>query len=606
MSEFLVVTPTAGKNDISDELKDHICSILEAAFSEYEKYAQKNVVAGSKLHSSASRYGTFAMSRTEDESLFVSKGDFWTISSDPSSSHNVHSNLRLIGGSLEYQQPVWGTYSAVFGDRYINRLFAWNTTPALEPIHYSSKFGFHFISNRPILIALALAQVSGRGVALSYSYLLEYLNYGYSLAGNTPFEDVLCLPINKTLKIKDGRLSLTEFPRGLVPDFSFDHDLNEGGEALANALLESTTDAVDALKDPRVQLRLSGGKDSRMLLGALKRTNANVRAVTYGTNSDLETHLASTLASMSGIKHFIGRPSFVPGNTTKARVRNVLSDCLGIPPSEAHLSQYKGSAPEFPGEAISLGQWPLWKGGMAKLLRNTTEYVNLMLAKQSSGILLDAYQIEHDDFLSRWSKNVSASSELEKLYLFAREFRSGLYMQSHVNHYSQDAKLLYPISDMRVTSICDRLSMAEKVSEKALFVALKKIWPESLNYSFHGSSWRFESGGADPVLSGDSYVHRMKMVDLSPAKIEERTADSVPGEGGELSKPIVADLCRELVELENWKFVSCHLQSDFVQNVVLVAAGEEQKYSEIHREFAKYVWRVFTACVWFSGSWIRD
>src|SRR5699024_11105473 len=87
--------------------------------------------------------------------------------------------------------------------------------------------------------------------------------------------------------------------------------------------------------------------------------------------------------------------------------------------------------------------------------------------------------------------------EIEKLYLFAREFRSGRYLHAHIAQYSGSSMIAYPIADAEVGAVCDALTMYEKVSEKSLFGALQRIWPEVMRVPLDRSRWRFEAAGPD-------------------------------------------------------------------------------------------------------------
>ena len=74
---------------------------------------------------------------------------------------------------------------------------------------------------------------------------------------------------------KPPRIGLWSLPGGA-------QHLGEGAEAAAEAML-GAMDRVEAVLDGRpVQLRLSGGKDSRTLLALLKGRDMEVHAVTFG------------------------------------------------------------------------------------------------------------------------------------------------------------------------------------------------------------------------------------------------------------------------------------------------------------------------------------
>src|SRR6185312_4349054 len=172
---------------------------------------------------------------------------------------------------------------------------------------------FVFLSNRPVLAALALSWGATNGLSLSREYLTEYLLYGYSISGQTPYEGVETIPVDMAICIVEGQISFTGIPEGLTAALGKQHSLEEGGLALAEALKNAMTRSAKAIPSQNLQLRLSGGKDSRLLLGLLRNTNLNVRAVTFGRVDDAEVVLARHIADLCGVSHQITSPSEAVG-----------------------------------------------------------------------------------------------------------------------------------------------------------------------------------------------------------------------------------------------------------------------------------------------------
>ena len=513
--QFLCIVPKFERTSASEpgHIYSEITQIAESTEAAYRPYLSSAYGKPVLKRASSNSTGFLVVwNRTEDSEAgsYWSSGDRWVATAGQQVAQSIHSYVALAGGSLRYTRPVWGSYAAVLGERYTDRITAWSTAPALEAIHYGENSRYVFISNRPIIAALGRVNGDPTKLSLSDDYLSEYLAYGYSVSGQTPFSGIFTSPVNSAISVVKGRLQTEPAPKGLDSGLAPDHTEAEGAEALARALTNAMDRTEKEIRDGSLQVRLSGGKDSRLMLGLLRGRNLNASAITYGVHSDAEVTIAARVAAMAGIPHRVDSPPLSVGSNTSEQTLRTILECGGIPPSEPHLARNIGSNPEHPNDAIMLGQWPLFKGGMAKVVRYPKGGIEKALCNQISPLVGQDLRSHYEMSILAWAHSVHASSELEKLYLFAREFRSGRYLHSHISHYARDARIAYPISDSEVTAVSDDLSMYEKVSQKSLFRAMREIWPESLAVPLHNSIWRFETGGPTDV-SGPDYDLRTEI-----------------------------------------------------------------------------------------------
>lgn len=611
--QFLCIVPKYGRSGPPDNEKlsgevQRIVASVDQAYRPYlgAGYRMPRLIRAS---SNASAFVT-VWDRISDlaEGSFYSSGDRWVAAAGQHVAQEIHRDVILAGGSLRYAHPVWGSYAVIVGERYMDRLTAWCTTPALEAIHYGQNDDYIFISNRPIIAALARAYGLPQNVSLSDDYVSEYLAYGYSVSGKTPFSEIYTSPVDAAVSVVKGCLKLEPVPRGLESKLAPDHSEAEGAAALAAALTNAMDRTERQIGDSNLQVRLSGGKDSRLMLGLLRGRDIEASAITYGTSADTEVAIATHIAHMAKIPHSVGSPRISAGSNSSEQTLTTIAECGGIPPSEPHLARNVGSNSETANEAIMLGQWPLFKGGMAKVVRYPKGGVTKTLCKQISPLVSEDVRRTYENHLLSWADRVHASSELEKLYLFAREFRSGRYLHSHITHYARDAKIAYPISDAEVTAVSDDLTMFEKVSQKALFLAMREIWPESLSVPLHNSVWRFEAGGPTEI-SGPDYHDRHGTVDVAGNTGDSNIDGSSPNA---LDSETINALCRELVSSDQWDSLVSFIAPVMRESIVLSATetvGWSYKASGAEyttKEFSKYVWRVYVAAKWRSREWMIE
>ena len=149
------------------------------------------------------------------------------------------------------------------------------------------------------------------------------------------------------------------------------------------------------------------------------------------------------------------------------------------------------------------------KGGQAKKLQYSQTGIQRALNRQAAWFVDKGIRNMYGLFLEEWQRTERASSDLEFLYLFARNFRSGRWLQAHINLYERDSFIAYPIADEEVAAVSDAMTMSEKVSQRVLFQALEVVWPYANRVPLsNGNTWRFERGGPSEDLGRDSYPER--------------------------------------------------------------------------------------------------
>jgi len=601
---FAIIDREAAGGRSDTKSPGDVQGLIERTVANYHNFVGKDYESAPTVEAPTARKDVHVVSwqRHLNEGTVQKFDNYWAITGGHQVAAELVKNVRPVGGLLAYTRPVWGHYATIFGTSNRSQIYAWNTTPALEPIHWAATDEYVIISNRQLLAAFCLAACyKNNSPELSHAYLGEYLLYGYSLSGQTPFQGVRTLAVNDSLSITLGELEVCQLPGGLRSALGAEHTVNEGAEALASSLANAMDRTEKELAGRPVQLRLSGGKDSRLLLALMRNRTIDFRAVTFGTPSNPDVKLATHLCDLMGVSGEVRAPRPTQGRTVAERLETTLKESGGIPASEPHTAQYKGADPERPFEAIMMGQWPLYKGGLARRMRSSREQIEQTLVNQGGSLVNTKVRTEFDERLLDWSNDLSLNHDLEKLYLFAREFRSGRYLHAHVEQYAASSMLAYPIADAEVAAVCDVLSMFEKVSEKALFGALERIWPDIMKVPLDRSKWLFEAGGPDPEFSGPWYEHRYSEIPHTRPKVNSDVKRVV----SEYSKDALIEMSSHLVNSSNFDNLCMHLTDDMVSAIELAARNEisiPRNMSE--RLLIKYVWRVCMADVWLSGNWI--
>lgn len=595
MSIFFISIPKTA----TDDSKDRAVALEEAVADAYAPFLGTAYTRSPQHFSPSKLAGIRALcwEHEDSPSRYYAAKSKWAIHAGTFVGDSLVTHMTRRAGRLVHARPVWGQYAAVVGSLHTDRIVAWNTSPALEAIHFAQDGDNFYLSNRPLLLALALAAGSRSNVQLSRDYVSEYLLYGYSMTGQTPFRDVFTLSAERALHLADGQMSFHDVPSGNDSPLEIEHTEEEAVEALSESLSAAAHRSLEGIPKSPVQLRLSAGKDSRLLLGIMQQTGWDIETLTFGQPSDGEVQIASALAQQAGVDFAMKSPIEQAGSTLEEKVVNCLTSSDGMPPSEAHTSIYEGSQPSIVGEPIALGQWPLMKGGLAKRMKYTPQQIDEALKKQGVPIVDSASREPYDDYLLSWSRQVESITNLERLYLFSRNFRSGRWLQAHVVLYDKDAAVTYPISDAQVTSVSDTLTMAEKLSDRIYHGALQRIAPKMLELPLWGSTWRFK---------GDSERERelrAHFESLAAEAASTMSADPTPSEYRKNSK---VERAAFVMAQDEYFQVAQHLTDAMRQAIYSMAEGRGSLPEGVDaRTFNKCLWRVFVMVVWLKRDWLR-
>lgn len=610
MSIYLLAVPKKKlRSTMSDDLVEHNSALLRRCFEKYRSLVGDHYHSEIKI-STPGQHGTASIGvwkRASDANRIVAKKDWWAHSSGQDVSEFLLEKIARRGGEVVYTKPVWGSYTAIWGERYRDRVTLWNTIPALEAVHYAETEDYVFASNRPLLTAVARAGGRTSPVALEADFLEQYLMFGFSLDAVSPFEGVSTIAVDEALAVDGGEAKIISRPAGLISNLPNIHSEEEAARALANALKDSTQRALANFSGKNVQLRMSGGKDSRLLLGLVKDSDHPVYGLTFGKPGDEEVRVAHNLCRAANKKLEVTAPVPVDRASLAEMVDRTILMSDGIPASEPHTSIYYGSSPRIAGDAIMLGQWPLMKGGQAKKLHYSEQGLQNALRRQAGWFVNDALRTQYAFFLEQWQREVETSIDLEYLYLFARNFRSGRWLHAHINLYERDAVIAYPIADEEVASISDAMTMSEKVSQRVLFKALEIVWPEANRIPLsNGNKWRFESSGPAEDLGNGSFAERYAEVPPLQSDVflhvDPRLKDS---KAIEYTKAVAVQMAKELSQSDNWELLVSKVTPEFEAIMEAAANGElcvPEKSSQ--REIVKFIWRLYVADRWLRKEWL--
>lgn len=553
---------------------------------------------------------------SREEGCFSIRRGRWFLTSTANIAPQLQESIATTPPGLRYKQPVWGRFMAGIGDRTTDRQYFWNTVPTHEAVHYGVDDNFITVSNRPLLCALTMAQGIPAHIQLNENeYLAEYLNFGFSVSGVTPFEKVTTLAPRTALGVHDGNIhTLTPPKEHEIPIQPHENEFYTGTAELKAALLSSTSRYHNMRESNDIQLMLSGGMDSRLLLGLLQQfPDLSIHGITYGKEDSEEIFVAADLASRADIKFSASQAKPVNDSGFIESMMGSIRESQGMIPSESHIAPWASyTEPVTPGRILAAGQWPIFKG--ATLDRHakgqTTEFVYRKIRSVDAQIASPDWNEYTQATLNSWMSSVPAMENLDLLYAYSRDIRSSRYLQPHFIQADSKTQVFYPFVDSEVTAVADAMPRRNRIVNVAAFLVMADLWPESTTVPLaHGDRFRFESESPLQGVSGAYWHQRTSAPVKYRGQLQRYPSRDIPPFANFLHNPLT-ESAKYLVTCGTWSRILRLVGIELGHTISTLSKLDEEEARKIfpgraaHRMMVVHLWRCILIDQWLQRNWL--
>jgi hypothetical protein len=355
---------------------------------------------------------------------------------------------------------------ARFGGPADERLFAWSTRPGLRPIAKSEGQDGLVLGTRPRLVHALTRDF--RAPSFDYDYMRASL-CSWSLDDRTPYQGTTLLPVDKTWRVQAGVCTVQEHP---TPPFAARENRSMRRQrGLYRAALHEAVEPLRSL--PGFELRLSGGKDSRLMAAVIaERGIVPSTVVCHGAEDSPDVRVARTVAERLGwsLKTAIPVTGYRGGILPAARHNLALSDGF-FATEPRHIPYPVESLVGERGPGMVMGHMELQKGGWAHSPRETREH-SLAVAREKVARLQGAVVPELCEAMWRrveeYAATLQPQIEAEYGYLLNYHFRVGRWLTSHCLSHAKEHLLVYPLIDEKVTRVLSGAPLWHLTSERLL------------------------------------------------------------------------------------------------------------------------------------------
>lgn len=410
----------------------------------------------------------------------------------PGEEERLLRSIDRAGNFPDFHIPVGGIYSMLHLRKSTGQLSAVQSKSGLEAVFERRKNMLCSISNRPDIAQIALS--SSGSVRVSEKLALRLFNSLFLIDGTTHFADTF--RVNKNLKIALEKGNLRSAVRN-APEHSVEISDNlETQTQIFMDILQRTIRPYKWTGSPI--LRVSGGRDSRLLLALFKSNNIKCIIENHNNPQHIEGIIADMVIEKVGY--------------TESTIRNY-SRMLGCSVEEAVKlgSRLRGGGPHsvplhYPFEmdyrpkewqAITLGHAHHMRGGFAKnMIKGRDTVLELLYRQFSSPFIKKKYHI-NKEIIDNLIEDIIPIHDLHYMYHFYDELRVPNYLNIHFMEYTSYALPIYPLLDEEIISFANRLlgsgQAFNMISERLFFKATQQFEPRVCEVPLFNKRYRFES-----------------------------------------------------------------------------------------------------------------
>jgi asparagine synthase (glutamine-hydrolysing) len=201
---------------------------------------------------------------------------------------------------VDFVSRLYGAFILAIWDEVNQKLIIANDRFGLYPLYYAHYHGRFIFS--PELKGILCDSDFNQQIDLPA--IAEYMRFQHILGDKTFFEDLNILRNASILsyEVHSDRLHIapywdfSEIP-ALPESITFEEAVDEAGELLKSAVDKNTSGAYN------FGLYLSGGLDSRVILGLIEREKFPINTITYGDRNCRDVIYAQRMAKIAGTNH---------------------------------------------------------------------------------------------------------------------------------------------------------------------------------------------------------------------------------------------------------------------------------------------------------------
>ncbi len=463
-----------------------------------------------------------------------------------------------------------------------------------DAVYHASAGEVLVAGNRALLVHLVAGSLAAReGGVPEVLYDLEgvasLIRHSYIIGDETPFAGVRTLPAHSTLEARHGRMTVITRPLGRAEVAEpADTDRKRHIRELADGLVAAIR-PLSSVND-RIDLSLTGGRDSRMIAAALHASGIPFHTATNGAAEDPDVVVAGQVARALGRPH-----SFRPPQRTEDGEAVVIEDPLFRTMRIIHTVEGMVSTSYNVATSTRFRSAPRLTGAGGEQLRGgfLTNQDNISSAAIEKRIR--TMFVGCDSLLTEWARGLARNAlrpwaeharrapleALDTLYLY---HRSGRWAGATRGATDVSGVMLYPLFDNVLTRRVLSVSPRWRWTEQPIHGMIASLAPALRDVPLAGRRWRYLK--RSPLLFG-----RRSWRAQTPVTAEARSAAVF--DWRKTPDTALVAMLREQI-----------LDGPSALMEIIDRVAVERLLAELPLKRTPFVWAVYTGSVLLSNVWL--
>lgn len=410
----------------------------------------------------------------------------------------------------KYVADLAGVYSLALYEKQHAFFSVWNNITRIEPVYYCETDKLIVIGTKALIVHLIGLQIEKPEYEISS--FTSFLNSGYYSDEETPFKGVNVLETNSKITVDNGIMNINQIDDYFKRIYSVDPD-----QSFYEQLTDTFVDSFSMLKRHKndYTMGLTGGKDSRLIVAAMKEMGLNISSSTTGFDDTADVIVAKRIAEALQIDHKVSYPGANHSSAVEVDIRS--RTVAAIQNSEGMLYSYENISTvgnTFNPNKVHLGGegGELLRGGYAPNVHFQTRQDLLNYLKKTltryQGFMeetaINDYYLFLDDYITA-HEHLNYNDIINKFYL---DYRSGRWSATARSVFNAGFYSYAPFFDSRLVRKAQLAKTSYGTTEQLIYNILQRLAPELINVPFAEDRWEFEKQGPYSKYDLENWMKR--------------------------------------------------------------------------------------------------
>lgn len=408
----------------------------------------------------------------------------------------------------EYVSKLKGAFALALADFRKNEMRFFTHIFRIDNIFYRETKNQIIVGTDPLIVS-ALSNSETMKAEIEIKNSVSFLMNGYFADENTLFKGVKVVPPNSELIINNKGTKILSIDNSIEAISSI-----KPNSEFNNMLKQDYIDAFKVIPiHSKINIGITGGKDSRLALLGLMEAGYKVNTITRGFLDNPDVQLGTVISEKLGLKHKITEPKIIDSKGLTINLEKKALSAMIATSGQIYGYENITYQPNYKGNIGVTGVGALtMKGGYSNLNNVNPSNPEAEMIKRFlplDNLLIDGVSKEYKKFL----KNLVTSDFQNAQYKHALFYRNGRWTSGTRLAKSYSSDIYSPFYDNHFSKNIMKIEKSHLDNGFIQYTLTNKLNEEISKLPLVASRWGFEK---DQPIKPENYFNWLTRVPLYP------------------------------------------------------------------------------------------